>query len=289
MRKDIRDLEVGRRRFLSRLGKGLATIAGLASGIVPREPVAAQQRTTSTAALRTRTLIDADWRFTKGDPPSSPSLLYDVRPQAGARGAPTPAPTPEVPIVKDWIRPSGNDFIKDPGKRARRPEGNLGGAVAYVGAEFNDSSWQNVDVPHDYAIEGPFSTAGGGGMGRLPSAGVGWYRKRLNIPANSAGKSIFLDIDGAMSYSEVWLNGRFVGGWPYGYASFRLNLTPYARPGGTNVLAIRLDNPPASSRWYPGGGLYRNVWLVETAPVHVGQWGTYITTPSCQLGKIEGL
>jgi beta-galactosidase/beta-glucuronidase len=82
-----------------------------------------------------------------------------------------------------------------------------------------------------------------------------------------------------MSYSEVWLNGQFVGGWPYGYASFRLNLTPYAKPGGNNVLAIRLDNPPASSRWYPGGGLYRNVWLVETAPVHVGQWGTYITTP----------
>jgi beta-galactosidase len=90
-----------------------------------------------------------------------------------------------------------------------------------------------------------------------------------------------------MSYSEVWLNGRFVGGWPYGYASFRLNLTPYAKPGKENVLAIRLDNPVPTggdwqsgwSRWYPGGGIYRNVWLVKTAPVHVGQWGTCITTP----------
>ena len=136
------------------------------------------------------------------------------------------------------------------------------------------------DLPHDYAIEGPFTTTGSGGMGRLPSAGVVWYRKDLSISAGDAGKSVFLDVDGAMAYSEVWLNGQFVGGWPYGYASFRLNLTPYAKPGGKNVLAVRLDNPPASSRWYPGGGLYRNVWLVETSwPVHVGQWGTYLTTP----------
>ncbi len=103
--------------------------------------------------------------------------------------------------------------------------------------------------------------------------------QNLTFPASAAGKSLFLDIDGAMSYSEVWLNGQFVGGWPYGYSSFRLNLTPYAKPGADNTLAIRLDNPPNSSRWYPGGGLYRNVWLVETAPIHIGQWGTYVTTP----------
>ena len=78
-----------------------------------------------------------------------------------------------------------------------------------------------------------------------------------------------------MAYATVWLNGQFVGGWPYGYASWRLDLTPYIKPGADNVLAIRLDNPPDSSRWYPGGGIYRNVWLVKTAPVHVGHWGTY--------------
>src|SRR5262249_7045780 len=92
-------------------------------------------------------------------------------------------------------------------------------------------------------------------------------------------KRIYLDIDGAMAYSAVWLNGKFVGGWPYGYASFRLDLTPYVAFGAENVLAIRLDNPPDSSRWYPGGGVYRNVWLVKTAQVHVGHWGTYVTTP----------
>lgn len=81
-----------------------------------------------------------------------------------------------------------------------------------------------------------------------------------------------------MSHAAVWLNGKFVGGWPYGYASFRLDLTPYIEFGKENVLAARLDNPPESSRWYPGSGIYRNVWLVKTAPVHVGHWGTYITT-----------
>ena len=82
-----------------------------------------------------------------------------------------------------------------------------------------------------------------------------------------------------MSYATVWLNGQLVGGWPYGYASFRLDLTPYVKPGGDNTLAIRLDNPRDSSRWYPGGGIYRNVWLEKTSPVHVDHWGTYVTTP----------
>ncbi len=161
----------------------------------------------------------------------------------------------------------------------------MGDDVAYTKAAFDDSTWRKLDLPHDYAIEGPFSATGGGGMGRLPSAGIVWYRKEFDLPPAGGERSLFLDMDGAMSYSEVWLNGRFVGGWPYGYASFRLNLTPFVNRGGRNVLAIRLDNPPNSSRWYPGGGIYRHVWLVETAPVHVGQWGTYLTTPEVSPGS----
>ncbi len=103
--------------------------------------------------------------------------------------------------------------------------------------------------------------------------------KKLSIPASDAGKCIFLDVDGAMSYATVWLNGRLAGGWPYGYASWRVDLTPYVVPGGTNQLVIRVDNPDASSRWYPGAGIYRNVWLTKTRPIHVGHWGTFITTP----------
>ena len=169
---------------------------------------------------------------------------------------------------------------KMPRGNLSRPEGNLGDGVAYVQPDFDDSAWQQINLPHDWAIEGPFIRSGGGGMGRLPSAGVGWYRKKLDIPAGDAGKSIFLDVDGAMSYATVWLNGQLVGGWPYGYQSWQVDLTPYVKPGDANELVIRLDNPPNSSRWYPGGGIYRNVWLEKTGPVHVAHWGTYITTPA---------
>jgi beta-galactosidase len=131
-------------------------------------------------------------------------------------------------------------------------------------------------------VDGPFlagwNAEVGGGMGRLVSHGVAWYRKKLDIPLSDKGNLFFLTIDGAMSYAMVWLNGHLVGGWPYGYNSFQLDLTPWVIPGGDNQLAIRLDNPPNSSRWYPGGGIYRNVWLTKTNPVHVGQWGTFVTT-----------
>ena len=219
---------------------------------------------------RTRLLINDDWRFIKGDPPNTTApLAYSSEP------------------VKSWILPTGNNFLKDPSKRAKLPDGNLADGLAYIAPDYDDSSWRKLGLPHDYAAEGPFTNEIAGSVGRLPAPGVVWYRKNLNIPSSDAGKSLFLDMDGAMSYSMVWLNGRFVGGWPFGYASFRLNLTPHAKPGGKNVLAIRLDNPipkdsnwrSTSSRWYPGAGLYRNVWLVKTAPVHVGQWGTYVTTP----------
>ena len=83
----------------------------------------------------------------------------------------------------------------------------------------------------------------------------------------------------------VWCNGNLAGGWPYGYNSFRVDLTPYLKPGGDNQVAIRLDNPNHSSRWYPGGGLYRNVWLVKVNPVHVAQWGTFISTRDVSAGS----
>ncbi|HJS56289.1 MAG TPA: beta-galactosidase GalB, partial [Chitinophagaceae bacterium] len=117
------------------------------------------------------------------------------------------------------------------------------------------------------------------------SHGVAWYRRKLNIPSADNGKTFYLDIDGAMSYAMVWLNGKLVGGWPYGYNSFRLDLTPYINFGGDNQLALRLDNPNSSSRWYPGGGIYRNVWLTKVNPVHVAQWGTFVTTRDVSSAK----
>jgi beta-galactosidase len=181
--------------------------------------------------------------------------------------------------LKPWILPSGNDFIE--GTKHQPPSGAPPGSnVKYVQDSFDDGEWETVDLPHDWAIKGPFNAPGvSGGMGRLPSNGVGWYRRKVTMDLHDKGKSIFLDIDGAMSYSAVWLNGYLVGGWPYGYNSFRLDLTPYLKVGKDNLLAVRVDNALDNSRWYPGAGIYRNVWLVKTNPTHVGQYGTFITTP----------
>ena len=242
---------------------------------------------------RERISIDDNWRFTQGDPSNCPvKLVYDLdvmRRQAEVEGraatnevSTNEATMPGAAAVvefKPWVLPTGNDFVGDPARKSVRPEGNLGDSVAYVRPDFDDASWQQINLPHDWAIAGPFIRTGGGGMGRLPTAGIGWYRKKLSIPADDSGKSLFLDVDGAMSYSTVWLNGQFVGGWPYGYASWEVDLTPYVKPGGDNELVIRLDNLPDSSRWYPGAGIYRHVWLVKTSRVHVGHWGTYLTTP----------
>ena len=241
---------------------------------------------------RQRISINKDWSFEKyGSESEADKLIYDVRPGLKKYRDDRPAdarPTKAVDVKTDkevlrpWILPSGNEFIKDPGKHHVRPEGNPGIDFPFVKSDFDNSSWERVDLPHDWAIKGPFykgwNAEVGGSMGRLPSPGIAWYRKKLDIPETDSCKSIFLDVDGAMSYAMVWLNGHLVGGWPFGYASWRLDLTPYVVPGGENLLAIRLDNPPNSSRWYPGGGIYRNVWLTKTNPVHVGQWGTYLTT-----------
>ena len=168
----------------------------------------------------------------------------------GRRGRSASHPSP-VSGIAAYILPTGNPFIADPARRYKRPEGNYGGDVPYVLPAFDDSAWRKLDLPHDFGIEGPFIPGGDGATGKLPYYGVAWYRKRLDIPAADAGREIFLDVNGAMSYATVWCNGQIVGGWPYGYASWRLDLTPYVKPGAANTLSIRLDNPPNSSRWFP--------------------------------------
>ena len=144
---------------------------------------------------------------------------------------------------------------------------------------FDDHAWRALDVPHDWGIEGPFREDLDNGTGKLPWKGIGWYRKHFTIPAGDQGRRLFVDFDGAMARAEVWLNGNYLGTWPFGYNSFRMELTKHLNYGGDNVLAVRLDAQQWGSRWYPGAGIYRHVWLVKTAPVHVGHWGTYVTTP----------
>ncbi|QBN20318.1 beta-galactosidase GalB [Flavobacterium nackdongense] len=173
--------------------------------------------------------------------------------------------------------------------------------------QVDDSSWQTVTVPHDWAIAGPFDMTidmqkvtviedgdrgaklRTGRTGALPCFGIGWYRKALNISKSDEGKRIFVEFDGAMSRSKVYLNGVYIGEWPYGYSSFSFELTKYIQLGKENILSVRLENKEESSRWYSGAGIYRNVRLVKTAPVRVAQWGTYITTPvvSPKMGEVN--
>ena len=242
--------------------------------------------------VRQRILINDDWRFFKyDDPAQADSLTYDVRPETSdnseykvADAKPTDAVHVQGSknVLKAWILPTANTFIKNPSDRHVRPEGNPGADFPFVSATFDETSWERVDLPHDWAIKGPFMTGPhpqvGGGMGRLPVNGVAWYRKKLHIPATDRGKSIYLQVDGAMSYAMVWLNGILVGGWPYGYNTWTLDLTPYIQPGKDNQLAIRVDNPNHSARWYPGAGIYRNVYLIKANRVHTVPFGTVVTT-----------
>ncbi len=158
------------------------------------------------------------------------------------------------------------------GTRIEEPEG-------VEAKDFGDTDWRHLALPHDWAIEGPFRIELAGETGKLPYKAIGWYRKHFRLDEEDADKRIYIDFDGAMAYAKVWLNGQYVGTWPYGYNSFRLDLTPYVRFGEENVLAVRLDTESFDARWYSGGGLYRSVWLVKTEPVHVAHWGTFITTP----------
>ena len=163
--------------------------------------------------------------------------------------------------------------------------------------DFDDSQWENVSVPHDWAITKPFDmridmqtvrvTEDGdkkpflrtGRTGALPCFGIGWYRTHLAPIHTTTGQRIYVQFDGAMSLSKVYLNGHYVGGWPYGYTSFQVDVTDAWNPQGDNVLAVRLNNKEKSSRWYSGAGLYRNVRLVIKEPVSIAHWGLRIATP----------
>lgn len=144
---------------------------------------------------------------------------------------------------------------------------------------FNDSQWRALDLPHDWGVEGPFSMDLPNETGKLPWAGIGWYRKSLEVAEASKGKQFYLDFDGVMSRPKVYVNGELAGEWKYGYTPFRVDITPFLKFGQKNTIAVRVDNPPDSSRWYPGGGIYRHVWLTESNPVHVDNWGVYVRTP----------
>lgn len=151
---------------------------------------------------------------------------------------------------------------------------------------FDDSGWRRLDVPHDWSIEGEFDenapTTGRGGY--LPT-GVGWYRRTFSVPGGVEGRHVWIQFDGIHQLSDVWLNGVHLGHRPYGYVSLMYELTPHLVEG-ENVLAVRVDNShQPNSRWYTGSGIYRHVWLTVTDPLHIGHWGTFVTTPAVDASE----
>jgi len=195
--------------------------------------------------------------------------LFGQSPTTPNTAKPLPAASSDrarrtLPFDTDWR------FLKADAKGAEDPA-------------FDDSQWRDLNVPHDWSIEGPFdqnaSTLGSGAF--LP-AGVGWYRKHFTLKDYGAQARVFIEFDGVMANSDVWINGYHLGKRPYGYVSFAYELTGHVQVGGAqNVLAVRADDSAQpASRWYSGAGIYRHVRLVVMAPVHLDHWGVVVTTPS---------
>jgi beta-galactosidase len=154
-------------------------------------------------------------------------------------------------------------------------------------SDFDDSGWRLLDLPHDWSIEGDFSetnpaTPGGGAL----PGGIGWYRKTFSVDEDKRDKLYYIEFDGIYRNSEVWINGNYLGERPYGYSSFRFELTPWLKYGEKNIIAVRVDNSQQpNSRWYSGSGIYRNVWLVSTEKTAVDHWGVFVTTPAVDEQK----
>lgn len=189
-------------------------------------------------------------------------------------------------------------------KNWRFHKGDVPGAFS---ESFDDSKWENVRVPHDWAIKGPFdkeidkqtvaivqnkedvATEKTGRTGALPYIGVGWYRTSFSVPDFSDDKKVILLFEGAMSEPEIFLNGKKVGSWNYGYSYFYFDITNDIHGSETNILAVKLTNREKSSRWYPGAGLYRNVRVIVKNKNSIDHWGTFITTPliTAEVAKVN--
>ena len=151
-------------------------------------------------------------------------------------------------------------------------------------ASFDDRAWRQLNLPHDWAVEAPFSGQGSHSHGykaigrNFPERSVGWYRKTFSVPANDLGRRISIEFDGVFRDSVVWINGFYLGRQPSGYTSFRYDLTDYLNYGGENVITVRVDATMEEGWYYEGAGIYRHTWLTKTSPLHVAPWGTFVSS-----------
>jgi beta-galactosidase len=207
-------------------------------------------------APRERLCMDAGWRFSLGHP-------YDTQ----------------------------KDFDHATGYFSYLAKAGFGDGPA--GAKFDDAAWRKVDLPHDWAVELPFSpkaspSHGYKAIGRnFPENSVGWYRKSFFIPESDLGRRIGVEFDGVYRNSVVWVNGFYLGREPSGYTGFHYDLTDYLNYGGENVISVRVDATMEEGWFYEGAGIYRHAWLTKTAPLHVATWGTFITTENTTDASAE--
>lgn len=164
---------------------------------------------------------------------------------------------------------------------------HLGEADGAEAAGYNDSGWKDISLPHDYSIEQDYSRTAQGESGYKPG-GIGWYRKTFTLPKSDAGKRILLDFDGVYMNSTTYINGQKLGDNKYGYNPFSFDITNYVKPGQANTVAVRVDNKLPSSRWYSGSGIYRDVKLTVTDPIHIAKDGVYVTTPDLAQNAKDG-
>ncbi len=222
----------------------LVTIILAVFVLAPREAKAGDS-----AGQREQLLMDFGWRFAFGHA-TDPKKDFDADPEG------------------TWF----SYFAK---------AGTAGGAAA---PDFDDRGWRVLDLPHDWAVEMPFSDRGGGSHGykaigrNFPESSVGWYRKTFAIPASDLGKRITVNFDGVFRDSQVWVNGFYLGRESSGYSGFGYEISDYLNYGGNNVITVRVDASLEEGWFYEGAGIYRHVWLTKTATLHVGKWGTYVTT-----------
>jgi beta-galactosidase len=179
---------------------------------------------------------------------------------------------------------STRDFDPDPAGTEFSYFAKTGTAVGAAAAKFDDRGWRKLDLPHDWAVEAPFSDLGSGSHGykaigkNFPASSVGWYRKTFPIPSSDLGRRITVEFDGVFRDSQVWVNGFYLGREPSGYSGFGYDISDYLNYGGNNTIAVRVDASLEEGWFYEGAGIYRHVWLAKTAPLHVARWGTFVTT-----------
>lgn len=169
-----------------------------------------------------------------------------------------------------------------------------GGMVGAEKPEFDDSAWRTLDLPHDWSIEdlpgkdSPFDRNSVGQQSTgFTVGGIGWYRKHFMISEKNKGQRIIIRFDGIYSNAEIWVNGQSVGKQPYGYSTFEFDISDKVKFGETNLIAVKVINEGENSRWYTGSGIYRHVWLDVVAPIRIGKWGTFITTPEVKTEQAK--